>query len=419
MAIHRLSAAKVANAKPGKYEDGGGLRLVVSKRGSSQWVFRYSFYGKRREMGLGSTQVASLAQSRVLAQKCRQMVALGEDPIEANRSAQKRNPTFTECAAAYILGHRSSWKSRKHAKQWVATLKTYARPVIGDKQVDRITTEDILKILKPIWNTKTETAKRVQGRIENVLDFASAHSYRDTLNPARWRGHLDKLLPAPSRVKKLAHHPAMPYSDLPRFLAELSDIETTASQALRLLILTATRSGEVLNATWSEFNLEESMWVIPAERMKAGAEHRIPLPKDAIKLLRSLPRSGVGPHVFPGHIYGKPISNMAMIQLMRRLGYGNGGKRGPYVPHGFRSSFRDWAGETSNFPSDVIEMALAHTIQNKVEAAYRRGDLFLKRRRLMDEWNAHLISVSTTVAMDQSAYSPDQLDRAASRESML
>ncbi len=397
MAIHRLSAARIKNAPPGKFEDGGGLRLIVSSKGSKRWVFRYSMAGKRREMGLGSTMVTPLPKARLKAQKCREMLAHGQDPIDADRATKKTRPTFTSCAAAYIRAHRKGWTNRKHAKQWVATLKSYARPIIGNKPVDLITTEDILRVLKPAWNTKTETAKRVQGRIENVLDFAAAHGYRDELNPARWRGHLDKLLPAKSRVQKVKHHPAMPYSFVPEFYRDLCELESGAAHALRLLILTATRSSEVLHAQWTEFDLDGGVWIIPADRMKAEKEHRIPLPELAIKLLRFIPRHADEPYLFPSRAYGKPLSNMAMIKVMRKLGFGSNCKRGPYVPHGFRSSFRDWAGEISNFPPDVVEMALAHTIQNKVEAAYRRGDLFLKRRRLMEDWSMHIGSESSII----------------------
>ena len=268
----------------------------------------------------------------------------------------------------------------------MSTLKTYARAEIGSKRVDAVATEDILKILSPIWATKTETAKRVQGRIENILDYAAAHKYRDPLNPARWRGHLDKLLPKPSRVKKVSHHPAMPHTEVPAFMVELLGNGSVSALALRLLILTATRTNEVLQAQWPEIDLQAAVWTVPAARMKTRREHRVPLSDAAMTILEALPRIEGNPYLFPGARHGRPLSNMALLQLMRGMGYGVAGDRGDYVPHGFRSSFRDWSGEVSSFPRDVAEMALAHVIENKVEAAYRRGDLFAKRRKMMQEW---------------------------------
>jgi integrase len=278
----------------------------------------------------------------------------------------------------------------------VSTLKTYARPEIGSKRVDTIVTEDILKILSPIWNSKTQTAKRVQGRIESILDYAAAHRYRDPLNPARWRGHLDMMLPKPTRVKKVRHHPAMPHTGVPAFMAEMSSNNSVSALALRFLILTATRTNEVLRAQWPEIDLEAAVWTVPAKRMKARREHRVPLSDTAMTVLKTLPRIEGNPYLFPGTRHGRPLSSMALLQLMRGKGYGVGGDRGDYVPHGFRSSFRDWSGEVSTFPRDVAEMALAHVIENKVEAAYRRGDLFAKRRQMMQEWANFLKGVDST-----------------------
>ncbi|MCG8037122.1 MAG: tyrosine-type recombinase/integrase [Candidatus Thiodiazotropha taylori] len=391
MAIHKLSPAKVKSAGPGKYDDGGGLKLVVSNAGAKKWVLRFTINGKRREMGLGSYPDTKLGEVRNDASDYRKLVTKGVDPIEARRTKQVVIPTFTTCAARYIRAHRRSWKNAKHARQWVSTLKTYARPEIGTKKVDVITTEDILKILQPIWTNKTVTAKRLQGRIENILDFAAAHKYRDHLNPARWRGHLDKLLAKPSRVKEVSHHPAMPYSEVPGFMMKLAANDSTSSLALQFLILTATRTSEVLQAKWDEIDLDKGVWTIPAERMKARREHRVPLSDAAMNILAALTRLDGNPYLFPGSRHGRPLSNMALLQLMRGMGYGVNGNRGGYVPHGFRSSFRDWSGEISSFPRDVAEMALAHAIKNKVEAAYRRGDLFTKRRKMMQEW-ADIIS---------------------------
>jgi integrase len=380
----------VATAGAGKYEDGGGLRLVVSPSGAKKWVLRFTIDGSRREMGLGSFPDVGLADAREKATEHRKLARDGIDPIAARQSETGNIPTFTTCAARYIRAHRAGWRNAKHARQWVRTLKTYARPIIGSKAVDAVTTEDVLKILSPIWTTKTETAKRVQGRIENILDFAAARKYRDPLNPARWRGHLDKLLPKPSRVRSVAHHPAMPYALVPAFMEELGGNSSTSALALRFLILTATRTNELISARWDEVDLEAAVWSIPAERMKARRVHRVPLSDASLRVLEALPRINGNPYLFPGARYGRPLSNMAMLQLMRSMGYGVGGHRGDYVPHGFRSSFRDWSGEVASFPRDVAEMALAHVIQNKVEAAYRRGDLFDKRRDMMQAWACYL-----------------------------
>ncbi|HBM28500.1 tyrosine-type recombinase/integrase [Halomonas meridiana] len=388
MAIHKLSPRKVATAEPGKHEDGGGLRLVVSKGGAKKWVLRFTLKSKRREMGLGSFPDTGLAEARRKAENYRKLAKEGTDPIHAREleTQQQSTPTFTNCAARYIQSHRRSWRNAKHARQWVSTLKTYARPVIGEMPVDEIDTHQILNILSPIWIAKTETAKRVQGRIENVLDFASAHKYRDEANPARWRGHLDKLLPKPSKVQKVTHHPAMPYEQVAAFMGAVQDYNSVSSKALQLLILTATRTSEVLNAEWHEIDLVNATWTIPAKRMKASREHRIPLSHQALALITTLPSVKGNSFVFPGMKPSRPLSNMSLLQFMRGLGYGPSGDKGNYVPHGFRSSFRDWTGEVTSYPRDVAEMALAHAIENKVEAAYRRGDLFEKRRAMMQEW---------------------------------
>lgn len=390
MALHKLNPRKAATAGPGRHEDGGGLRLVVSKAGTRKWVFRYTFNGKRREMGLGPFPDVGLADARGFAHGARLEVRAGRDPIEARNAQTRAIPTFTECAARFIRSHRHGWRNRKHARQWVSTLKTYARPVIGSKKVDTITTEDILTILSSVWKTKTETAKRVQGRIENILDFAAAQGLREAPNPARWRGHLNQLLPRPARVRKVVHHPAMPYLAVPGFLSDLSTREGISPRALAFLILTATRTGETLGATWDEIDLAAALWTIPAERMKARREHRVPLSPQVMSIVNEIPRYAGNPHVFPGARRGRPLSGMSLLQVMRGMGYGAGGDKGDFVPHGFRSSFRDWAGEVSSFPSDVCEAALAHVISDKTVAAYHRGDMFEKRRRLMDSWAGYL-----------------------------
>ncbi len=392
--IHRLTDREVRNAqKP--LNDGGGL-WVYPKGNARSWTFRYMLNGKARFMGLGGYPEVSLAEARDLAAEARKVLKSGTDPIE-HREAQKREalqvqtkPTFTSVAAGYIRAHRRGWANRKHAHQWVATLRTYARPKIGAKPVDAISTEDVLAVLSPIWTAKPETAKRVQGRIENILDFAAARKWRDPVNPARWKGHLDKLLPRPTRVKTVKHHPAMPYTELPAFMAELRALDSVSARALEFLILTACRTSEVLQAEWHEIDLNSRVWAIPPERTKARREHRVPLPDAAVAVLRGLPRIAGTPYVFPGAKSGRPLSGMALLMLMRGMGFGVGGHCGDYVPHGFRSSFRDWGGEVSSFPRDVCEMALGHVIENRVEAAYRRGDLFAKRAEMMSAWAAYL-----------------------------
>ncbi|GGC79537.1 tyrosine-type recombinase/integrase [Vreelandella lutescens] len=379
----------VRESNPGMTNDGDGLYLKIGKGAGASWIYRFRWNGKLRDMGLGSFADCSLSEARVVAAEQRKLVKQGIDPLAARE--QKSDPvagpvTFTHCAARYIQSHRRSWRNAKHARQWVSTLKTYARPVIGNLPVENVTTQDILKVLTPIWTVKNETAKRVQGRIENVLDYAAAHEYRDPVNPARWRGHLDKLLAKPSRVQKVTHHPAMPYDEVAIFVSSIQAYNSVSSKALQFLILTTTRTSEVLNAEWHEIDMGKATWLIPAARMKANREHRVPLSKQAMDLLHSLQRVRGNNFLFPGMKVGRPLSNMSLLQFMRGLGYGPSGEKGNYVPHGFRSSFRDWTGEVTSYPRDVAEMALAHTIENKVEAAYRRGDLFEKRRQMMQGW---------------------------------
>lgn len=381
-------------SKPSLTNDGDGLYLKIGKRGGASWIYRFRWDGKLRDMGLGSSSDISLSEARELATVNRKMVKQGVNPLDARIEEEKaveKAVTFTTCAARYIKAHRRSWRNAKHARQWISTLKTYARPKIGKKAVDEISTQDVLEVLKPIWTSKNETAKRVQGRIENILDYAAAHGYRDAVNPARWRGHLDKLLAKPSRVQKVNHHPAMPYDQVADFLKAVQEYSSMSSKALQFLILTAARTSEVLNAEWDEIDLENATWTIPADRMKANREHRVPLSKQALQLLSNLPRVQGNLYVFPGMKHSRPLSNMALLQFMRGMGYGPSGEKGNYVPHGFRSSFRDWTGEVTSYPRDVAEMALAHTIENKVEAAYRRGDLFEKRKMMMQDWSDYIL----------------------------
>ncbi|PQA74951.1 MULTISPECIES: tyrosine-type recombinase/integrase [Brucella] len=393
--INRLSAAMVAKALPaGMYNDGGGLYLQVAKGGTKSWIFRFMLAGRAREMGLGSIHDFSLREARERAREARQLTADGIDPIEARRERQATTRakaaneiSFADAAERYIKAHAAGWKNAKHADQWRNTLKTYAYPVIGSLSVASIDTAHITKIIEPIWAEKTETASRVRGRIELVLDWAKARHYRNGENPARWRGHLDKLLPARSKVSKVRHHPAMTYTDLPSFMPRLREVSGIAARALEFTILTAVRTSEAIGATDAEFDLVEKVWTIPAERMKADKPHRVPLCDRAVEILQSTPREAHSPYVFPGAKRGKPLSNMAMLEVLR----GMDGTEGLTV-HGFRSTFRDWAAERSSFPREIAEAALAHTVRDKTEAAYQRGDMLEKRRRLMSAWAGFLVS---------------------------
>jgi integrase len=344
-------------------------------------------HGRAREMGLGSLNDVSLAEARKRAAECRLLKSGTTDPIEARRSERKeaelaaaRALTFKECAEAYIESHRPSWRSAKHAAQWTSTLETYAFPVFGNLSVQAVDTALVMKVLEPIWVGKSSTASRLRGRIECVFDWAKAKGNRTGENPARWRGHIENMLPRLSKVRTVQHHKALPYSEIGKFMEALRGQEGTAARALELLILTATRTSEAIKARWPEFDLDESVWIVPADRMKAGRAHRIPLSGAAESLLKSLPRDSKNDFLFPGGKPGKPLSNMAMLALLKRIDHLH------ITAHGFRSSFRDWASEKTGHQRDVAEMALAHSISSKVEAAYRRGDLFEKRRKLMDDW---------------------------------
>ncbi|UXS41998.1 integrase arm-type DNA-binding domain-containing protein [Agrobacterium tumefaciens] len=387
--INKLSAAGVAKkSAPGLYSDGGGLYLQVAKGGSKSWIFRFMIAGKPRYMGLGSTDTFSLREARERAKEARKLVADGIDPIDARRERvaaaradDAKLVSFSEAAERYIKAHTAGWKNPKHADQWRNTLTTYAYPIIGPLSVAKVDTAHIMQIIEPIWTDKTETASRVRGRIESVLDWATARRYRSGENPARWRGHLDKLLPARSKVAKVRHHPAMLYTDLPEFMQRLRALDSISAKALEFTILTAVRTSEAIGATEAEFDLKAKVWTIPAERMKASRPHRVPLSDRVLEILEMTPREANNPHVFPGAKCGKPLSNMAMLELLQ----GMEGTEGLTV-HGFRSTFRDWAAERSSFPREIAEAALAHVLKDKTEAAYQRGDLLDKRRRLMAAW---------------------------------
>jgi integrase len=382
--------------KPGLHSVGGvaGLALQVLPPPSTArtWVLRVMVGGKRRAMGLGGFPDVTLAGAKDAARSARLAVREGIDPIESTKAkrsalhaARAASITFSEAAAAYIAAMEAEWTNDKHASQWRNTLATYAYPVMGKIFVREIEQSHVMRVLEPIWLTKTETATRLRGRIENVLDWARVRGYRSGENPARWRGHLDMLLPTPGKVQKVEHHPALPFDELGAFMALLRTQEGMGARALEFAILTAARSGEVRGALWSEFNLDEAIWTVPASRMKAKREHRVALNDEAVKLLKALTESV--DLVFPNR-KGEKLSNMTLTAVLRRMG------RSDITAHGFRSTFRDWCSERTEHSHDVVEMALAHTIVDKVEAAYRRGDLFNKRRLLMRDWGKFANSAS-------------------------
>jgi len=383
-----LSPLEVGRLKePGHHAVGGvaGLYLYVLDTGARSWVLRTMVGEKRRHMGLGGYPDVPLAQAREKARAAKAEVSQGSDPIVQRvalasqlRAQQATQKTFEEAAKAYMEAHEKAWKNPKHRAQWGSTLKTYAYPHIGSLLVKDIDHEHVMKVLEPIWATKTETATRLRGRIESVLDWATTRKYRSGENPARWKGHLDNLLPAPSDIQKVESHRAVDYDGVAQFMAALRTREGLAARALEFAILCASRSGEVRGALWSEIDQEKSIWIIPAERMKAGKEHRVPLSTPALKLLQALPRTENSDLVFPGS-NDKPLSDMALTAVMRRMEV-------DAVPHGFRSTFRDWVGDCTNYPRDVAEFALAHKLSDKVEAAYRRGDALERRREMMEDW---------------------------------
>jgi integrase len=364
-----------------------GLHLQVAPGGARTWILRVKVGAKRRDMGLGGYPDVPLATARDRARAARELVNQGIDPILQRKQArsalaaqQATEKTFARCAREYIEGKSAEWSNDKHAQQWTNTLETYANPTLGKLLVSDIGLPQVLEVLKPIWTEKTETASRVRGRIESVLDYATVRHYRQGPNPARWKGHLDKILAAPTKVAKVQHHKAVDIDEVAGFLSAVRSHTGMGARALEFAILTAARSGEVRGATWSEIDLDGKEWTVPAERMKAGKEHRVPLSEPALELLRKLklPEVKDVDLVFPSS-KGTPLSDMTLTAVMRRMGL-------DAVPHGFRSTFKDWASERTSYPAQVVEMALAHAIGDKVEAAYRRGDLFAKRRRLMSDW---------------------------------
>lgn len=383
----RLSSLKIKHArKPGMLADGNGLYLQVTRANARSWILRYYRNGKSHEMGLGSLNAIGLADARLKAAECRGLLAGGIDPIAARKTERAQQAmedaraiTFDQCAEAFIASHSAAWKNQKHVAQWKATLKTYVSPVFGSLSVQAVDVALIIKVLEPIWRTKSETAARLRGRIESVLNWAKARGYRAGENPAQWKGHLDKLLPARSKIAKVKHHAALPYDQISQFIIALRKENGIAARALEFTILTAARTGEVIGAQWGEIDLVAKLWIVPEIRMKGGREHRVPLSAYALAILSKLNKGGPGDFVFAGSSKSQ-LSNMALLMLLRRMGHND------LTVHGFRSTFRDWASERTNFPSEVAEMALAHSIGDKVEAAYRRGNLFEKRHRLMAEW---------------------------------
>ncbi len=389
--INKLTVSGIkAKTKAGLYADGLGLYLQVAPGGSKSWLFRFMRDGRARKMGLGSVHTVPLKEARERATECRKLLLDDIDPIEArkaqrtaNRLAEAKAMTFKECADGYIASHRSKWSNLKHARQWTSTLEKYVYDKIGQLPVNEVDVTMVVEVLNQIWTSKPETASRVRGRIERVLDWATVSGYRTGDNPARWKGHLDNVLPARNDVRAVKHHPAMPYSDVSAFVQALREMEGVSPRALEFAILTAARTGEVVGARWSEIDISSGIWIIPAERMKSKREHRVPLSKRAIDILQSLPHDKKSDFVFIGDKAGATLSNMALLMTLRRMG------RDDVTVHGFRSTFKDWATERTTYPNEMTEMALAHVVSDKTEAAYRRGQMVEKRHQLMEDWARH------------------------------
>jgi integrase len=385
--VNRLTALKVAKLKaPGYHSDGGGLHLQITQSGAKSWVFTFSLRGRAREAGLGSLSRVSLAQARAERDAFNQLLRSGTDPIEERKRqraaaalADGGNVTFKDAADAYIASHRAEWRNVKHAGQWSSSLDAYAMPVLRNLSCRDINTGHIMRVLEPIWTSKTATAVNVRGRIETILDWAKVKGYRDGENPALWKGNLDHLLPQVSKVHRVEHHPALPYDQIPSFMAKLRKQKGSPARALEFLILTCVRLNEGVGATPAE--ISNAVWTVKGERMKAGKTHRVPLSKRALELA-----SGTGPYLFPGRHPDKPIvGEMARWQL-KQMGYGH------VTVHGMRASFKTWAAERTRFERHVVEAALAHTNGDKIEAAYQRGDMMEKRRALMDAWAEYCAS---------------------------
>jgi integrase len=388
----KMTALKVRSlTAPGRFGDGGGLWLQVRDADHRSWLFRYTSVGRQRQMGLGPVEDVSLAQARLAAAECRRLLLQGLDPIDQRveaRAAEKaaaRQTTFAEAACAFMAAHETSWRSPKHRAQWQATLEQHVFPRIGKRTIAKVDTGDVMGVLEPIWRDLPETAARIRGRIEATLDYAKSRGWRQGENPARWRGHIANMLPKRDRARTVQHHPALPYREIGGFMERLHAQASTAALALQFTILTAARTNETIGATWAEIDFEAAVWTVPGARMKAGREHRVPLSAAVVALLESAKQlrtdSAPAAYVFTGRAE-KPMSNMAMSMLLRRM------ERPDLTTHGFRSTFRDWAAEATDVAREVAEAALAHSLESRVEAAYRRSDLFDKRRQLMNNWAA-------------------------------
>lgn len=403
----KLNALKIARAtEPGLYGDGDGLYLQVGPTGKRSWIFRYTNAGRRRDMGLGSLDLVSLSEARAKALDARKLLLAGIDPIEARKetkqaavAAAARSVTFKAAAEQFIAANKSGWRNAKHAAQWTATLEAYAYPTIGTVSVTDVEPSMILKILEPIWSVKTETARRVRGRIEKILDWARARGLRTTENPARWRGLLEHMLPRQPKATLVQHHPALPYSAMAELMRAVAKQSGTAARALEFTVLTAARTSEVTGCRWEEIDIPGRTWTIPRSRIKAGREHRVALSDAALDIVLEQAKTRRNEFVFPGGREKRPLSNMAMAELLKRMREAKcdvaltqvsaGRRKRHFTVHGFRSSFRDWAAEQSDHPAEVAEMALAHVVSDKVEAAYRRGDLLKKRFAMMEDWASY------------------------------
>lgn len=386
--INKLSDRGIKSQnKSGRYADGNGLYLQVSTSGAKSWLFRYMLDGKSREMGLGSIRTETLSQAREKAKHCKKLLKSGTDPIRdrqeriaIEKADNKEMLSFQKCTEGYLKSHSASWRSARHAEIWLSSVKRFAYPIIGSIHVNKIERRHIMNILDPIWREKTDTASRLRGRLESILNWATVQEYRKGDNPARWRGYLDQLLPKPSEIHTVKHFAALPYRKINSFTTKLKEREALSALALRLIILTACRSIEMREAEWSEFDLERATWTIPNERMKMKKEHVIPLCEEALEVLQSIPRTDDSKHLFTGPRSKKPMSDVVFKKLMERMGVTG------ITTHGFRSTFRDWAAEQTSFPREVIEACLAHQLKDKTEAAYFRSNLLDKRRELMNKW---------------------------------
>jgi integrase len=394
-----LTQRKIDRAKPGRYHDGHGLYLVIHNRNNKSFAFRYERDGRERWMGLGACHVISLKDARARARAAHLLLLDGIDPLDHRKAeraklaaAKAKLLTFREAAQRYFDQHESKWRNAKHRWQYLTTLKMFAFPVLGDMAVSEIDTPAVLRALEPQWLTKTETMSRTRGRIEAVLDWCTVRGFRSGDNPARWKGHLSEVLPARAQVAKVEHHAALSYCDIPSFMAELRKREGVGARALEFLILAVARTGEVLGAKQSEIDLTNRMWTVPAGRMKAGHEHRVALSQRAVELLRSLPTEDGNDFVFIGPRHGNGLSPTTLMQTLRRMGHGD------VSVHGFRSAFRDWGAEQTNFAREVCELALAHKVGDKTERAYQRGDLLRKRFALAEAWSKYATSPPVAMA---------------------